>query len=254
MPLTLVGLLAIIGIITWLLSTEGAWGAASTLVCVVISGLVAMNFFEPAALYLSAFVPAISIYADFVSLVGIFGLCVIGLREATEYLVPTDIRVQDMLDLVGKWGFAAATGYVTMAILLTALHTAPLPRDFFDFRPETPVFFGLAPDRQWLGFTQYVSEHSLSTKRSPVVDPVTKRPVIDPVTKSPLHMPNVFDGMIRNAGDPQSPHPNVVWASFPIRYAMRRSQIEKGGVVAAGGGTKTVQPVLIPNTGGVPNF
>ena len=52
--------IGIIGVITWLLSTEGIWGAASTLLCVVISGLLAMNFFEPAALYLTFFVPALA--------------------------------------------------------------------------------------------------------------------------------------------------------------------------------------------------
>lgn len=218
MPLILISLIAILAVITYLLSIEGIWTAASTLLCVVISGLIAMNFFEPAALYLTFFVPAIAPYADFVSLVGIFGLLVFGLRELTEYLCPLDIRVPDLLDTIGKWGFAAATGYVTMAFLLTALHTAPLPREMFDFRPEAPVFFGLYPDRQWLGFTQYVSEKSLSNS-------------IVTVPGMPGTQPNIFDGQVRKIGQ----SPNLIWSSFPIRYAMRRDMIARGQSVAGGG-------------------
>src|SRR5262249_8438920 len=158
--------------------------------------------FEPLALYLSYFVPNLAPYADFVSLVGLFAALVFGLREVTEHLCPVDIRVPDLLDTLGKWGFAVATGYVTMAFLLTALHTAPLPREVFDFRPETPVFFGLFPDRQWLGFTQYVSEKSLSNRI--IYNQATLR-----------LEPNIFDGQIRKIGD----SPNGIWSSFPIRYA-----------------------------------
>lgn len=231
-------LIAVIGIVTWLLSQEGIWGAASTLVCVVISGLVAMNFFEPAAMYLTLFIPAAASYADFLCLVGLFAGGVIGLRELTEYLAPVDIRVPDLLDTIGKWGFAAATGYVTMAILLTSLHTAPLPRQFLDFKPETPILFGLAPDRQWLGFTQYVSEKSLANNS--IFDQATQR-----------YTPNIFDGQVRKVGDAE----NLVWSSFPIRYATRRSMIERGefvGGLGAGPPKAPPAPVGVPKGGSVP--
>jgi hypothetical protein len=230
-------LIAVIGVITWLLSQEGIWGAASVLVIVVLSGLVAMNFFEPAAILLTRFVPAVGNYADFICLVGLFAGSVFGLRYLSEYLVPVDIRVPDMLDMIGKWGFAAATGYVTMAILLTSLHTAPLPREFFDFKPETPIFLGVAPDRQWLGFTQYVSERSLANYTG-----------FDQATQKAL--PNIFDGQIRKVGD----SPNAIWSSFPIRYATRRSMIARGenagGLAAPPKASST--PTGAPQGGSVP--
>ena len=39
------------------------------------------------------------------------------------------------------------------------LHTAPLAENFLfgGFQPENKMLFGLAPDRQWLAFTQSVS-------------------------------------------------------------------------------------------------
>jgi hypothetical protein len=95
-----------------------------------------------------------------------------------------------------------------MAILLTALHTAPLPRSFVGFSPERSNFFdSLAPDRQWLGFTQHVSEKVLNTGR-------------------------VFDG-------PKFSMPGTdqeYWPSFPIRYATRREDIAAGRKPSALGG------------------
>ncbi len=65
-----------------------------------------------------------------------------------------------------------ATGYVVAAIILTSLHTAPLSREFMGFKPErSNLFDALAPDRQWLGFTQYVSEHVMrSGSNGPIFD------------------------------------------------------------------------------------
>ncbi len=229
--------LAVVGLVAWLLSQEGIFVAASTFLIVVVSGLVAMNFFEPATLYLQLLGPMVAEYADIIALVGIFAALVIGLRELTEYLAPVDIRVPDLMDTVGKWGFGAATGYVTMAFLLTALHTAPLPREFFDFRPETPTFFGIAPDRQWLAFTQYVSEHSLQNRVR----------FTDTSTGQPYDGPNIFDGLVRKVAD----SPNTVWSSFPIRYATRRTMIARGEGV--GGGPKPPPPPPPPaGVGGAP--
>ena len=70
--------LAVVGIVAWLLSQEGIFGAASTFLIVVVSGLVAMNFFEPATLYLQLLGPMVAEYADILALVGLFAALVIG--------------------------------------------------------------------------------------------------------------------------------------------------------------------------------
>ena len=83
---------------------------------------------------------------------------------------------------------------MTMAILLTSLHTAPLPREFMAFAPERSNFFGSAPDRQWLGFTQYVSEKPLATM------------VRNPSGGKNSYMPRIFDGHYQKVGDPNKPY------------------------------------------------
>jgi hypothetical protein len=111
-----------------------------------------------------------------------------------------------------------------MAFLLTALHTAPLPRNFLGFTPERDNFFNVAaPDREWLGFVQYVSENSLSS--------------------SDLR---IFDGprfLVPN-------HENQVWPSFIIRYATRRGLGGSSAVSQGSASPATTMPRLVPRTGG----
>jgi hypothetical protein len=211
-------LIAILGGVTFLVSNDGAWSAGTTFLCVLIAGLLAMNFFEPLAIMLTGAVPDWGPRWDMISLVGLFVALVFALRMLSVRLVPTYIQVPGLVDTIGRWGFGAATGYVTMAFLLTALHTAPLPREFLGFKSERANLFNtVAPDRQWLGFTQYVSEKSFARFDRNIGFVNGNQP-----------LPHTFDGTYFVVGDPTSPYPNSIWPSFPIRYAMRR-----GGAVAA---------------------
>lgn len=220
--------LAVVGVIVWCVSTEGLWGAAHTFLCVLLSGLLAMNFFEPAAGYLDGLLGGWKGYSDVLALVGLFTAFVFGLRLGTEHLSPTFIQLPSTFDQVGRWLFGGLTGYVTMAVLLTALHTAPLPREFMGFKPERANFFGMAPDRQWLGFMQYVTEKPFA--RIMFQDPTTKQLVA-----------HAFDGKYELLGDKTQPFSNTIWPSFPIRYAMRREQA--AGTSAPATAPVAVQPV-----------
>jgi len=187
-------LVLIIAVVMWCVASEGAWGAGLTFLCVLFSGLLAMNFFEPVAGLLDGFGDWMKDYSDLVALVGLFTLFVFLGRLATDNIAPTEIEYDARVYNVARWLFGLATGYVTMAILLTALHTAPLPRNFLGFSPERENLFDIAaPDRQWLGLTQHVSEKILATGR-------------------------IFDGPVY----PEPETDQKVWPSFPIRYATRR--------------------------------
>ncbi|HEY3968926.1 MAG TPA: CvpA family protein [Planctomycetaceae bacterium] len=203
-------LLLIVAGVTWCVAGEGAWGAVLTFLAVVFAGLLAMNFFEPLANFLDNNIgSAVQNYSDLAALLGLFALFTFLLRLAFDNISPTEIDLDGRVQQVTRWLFGAATGYATMAILLTALHTAPLPRNFLGFKPERVNFFEIsAPDRQWLGFTQHVSEKVLPTGK-------------------------VFDG-------PKFPMPegteSRIWPSFPIRYAMRRQDYgsPRKGIVGGG--------------------
>jgi lipid-A-disaccharide synthase-like uncharacterized protein len=206
-------LLVVWGIVTWCVSGEGAFGAAVNCLVIIVSGLLAMNFFEPFAAFAQQNLMSGGAWSyrwDVIILVGLFGLCVFGLRTLMEKLSPRYIEMSGLAHEIGRWSFGLVGGYVTMAFLLTALHTAPLPRNFMEFRPERANLFGiLAPDRQWLGFTQYVSENVFASGR-------------------------IFDGPVSDFIDDQSnENRNTVWSSFPIRYASRRELFASGGLMAA---------------------
>jgi hypothetical protein len=204
-----VALFVILALVTWNVAAEGAWGAAAAFFSVLFSGLIAMDYFEPLAdLLQSGLGVDWASRVDFIALVGLFAAGVFGLRYLSEYLVPNFIVVNGRFYDVCRWVFGGATGYVTIAFLLTALHTAPLPREFLGFTPERNNLFGqLAPDRDWLGFVQYVSEKS---------------------------MPSSDDGRIFDGSNFRLPaHDNDVWPTFICRYASRRDLFGTGTVALA---------------------
>jgi len=197
-------LLAILAGITWVVASEGFAGAIQTAIICIISGLLAMNFFEPMAEMLQGALPAsFSNWADTVALIGIYAVVVTLMRLAVERLAPGFPDAKKPMFEGGRWLGAFIAGYVTMAFLLTALHTAPVPRNYMGFTPERANLFEIvAPDRQWLGFTQYASEKSLRK----------------------WGRPNIFDGPQMTLGSSA----NQVWPSFPIRYATRRENLTAG--------------------------
>jgi hypothetical protein len=227
-------LAAILVGVTYVAASDGAWSAGVTFLCTLLAGLLAMNFFEPLAILLTGAMPEWNYRWDMISLLGLFIALVMAFRMSSERLVPTYVPVPALVDQIGRWAFAFGTGYVTMAFLLTALHTAPLPREFLGFRPERVNLFNLAaPDRQWLGFTQYVTEHAFARYDRNIGFRGTR----------PL--PHAFDATYYPVGDPANPYPNDIWPSFPIRYAMRRD-ILSGAVAAPAATPATPRVVPVP--------
>ena len=217
-------LLIIVAVVTYCVAGEGAWGAAITAMSVVLAGLIAMNFYEPICENLMGGDEYWQRRMDLVVLVGLFVGALTGLRAGADHLSPTYIGVHRMVHEGVRWFSGLMAGYVTMAFLLTALHTAALPREFMGFRAERANFFATAPDRQWLGFVQYVTE------RVCVSSPA--RP---------------FDGPQIKLGDATDPNrnktnnwpPEDIWPSFPIRYATRR---ERGSAPPAPQPVRPAQP------------
>jgi len=221
-------LLGILGVVVWLLSSEGPWSTAITFVSVLLGGLIATNYFEPVAdIVQSSFASSVEWQnrLDIITFLGIFSLSVFALRALGDVLLPTYAEVNGHLYQVARWAFAVLTGYALVAILCVSLHLAPLPREYLGFTPERSNFLGMAPDRQWLALVQHASERSLQRVRA------DGRPVI-------------FDGPTF-AANPADQATVQVWSSFPIKYAARRQQYASGSVAQA-------QPAapLPPSTGG----
>lgn len=209
-------LLAILGIVVWMVASDGPWSAAIAFVSVLLSGLIAMNYFEPLANLLQSTVATTydwQVRLDILAFFGIFSAGVFGLRTIGETLLPTYAEVHGLVYDAGRWGFAVLTGYLLMAIICMSLHLAPLPREFLGFTPERGNLLGMAPDRQWLALTQFISEKSMRHVRR------DGRPII-------------FDGA-EFPSNPDDPKTVQRWASFPLKYATRRQQFASGGAPVA---------------------
>ncbi len=156
--------------------TEGMWSNAIRLVNIVMAGLLAMNFFEPVVRWLVGlgdWWKSCTYVWDFLVLWGLFAVFMVIFRELTSYISPVKVRFLGLADRIGSGVFALWIGWVMVCFTMTTLHAAPLSRTFlFDgFQPEERMLFGLAPDRQWLGFTQRMSMGAFSTSDQRVFDP-----------------------------------------------------------------------------------
>jgi uncharacterized membrane protein required for colicin V production len=147
---------------------NGLWSNAIRLVNVVTAALLATNFFEPLADWLQGFAPSYQYFTDIVAVWGLFVVFLGGLGLATDAASRVRVRFATIVDRIGAAFFSAWVGYVMVAFTLATLHTAPLSRDFLlgNFQAEQRMFFGLAPDRQWLAFVQRMSRGPLCRSAS----------------------------------------------------------------------------------------
>lgn len=141
------------------LYTEGLWGNAIRLINSITAALLATNFFEPAARWLESQFPSYTYLWDFLALWGLFGLFMAVLRVATDFLSRVKVRFLKIVDQIGGALLSIWIAWVMVCFTTMSLHTAPMARNFLreSFQPESHMFFGLAPDRQWLGFVQRTS-------------------------------------------------------------------------------------------------
>ncbi|WP_417847599.1 CvpA family protein [Thalassoglobus sp.] len=220
-------LLAILIGVTYFVANEGPQGAAISLFAVILAGLIAMNFFEPLAEFIASSLGNSFEWqnrSDIIAMLLLFAGGVTLIRLMGDHLFPTYAEVTPMFYEVSRWGLGLFTGYITMAILLTSLHVAPLPREFIGFTPEGNNFLSItAPDREWLAFTQYVSEKSMKRSGN-----------------------RIFDGA-EFPSNPTEVSTQRIWASFPIRYAARRELYTTGGRAPVQSGPP---PISQPQQGG----
>jgi len=135
---------------------DGMWSNAIRLINIVTAALLAMNFFEPAARWLDDWQPSYTYVWDFLALWGLFALFLAVARELTDRISRVNVRFLKLADKIGSGLFSLWIGWVMVCFTMATLHTAPMSRVFlFDgFHAEERMLSGLAPDRQWLGFTQ----------------------------------------------------------------------------------------------------
>ncbi len=208
-------LVAIVGLVTWCVASDGAWGAALTLLITIIAGLLAMSFFEPLATFLQSNFAGSVPWAqrwDIIALLGLFAGFVFALARlprrfsrsilssmASFTMCALGIRFPHRLYHDGHPADGPAHG--TTPPRVSGLHPGAeeLPRDV------------CAPtDSGW-------ASPSMSPRKPFGAGP-TDRSSMGPCRPQP--------------GEPGELGLQKVWPSFPIRYASRRQQYASGRAAA----------------------
>lgn len=165
--------IAIIVLIAALLAPSGLWGNVLNLVNVVTAALLATNFFEPVSSWLTRKMPSFMFIADIFVLWILFAIFTAAMRALTELVSKYKLRFPPLVERVGNYAVGAWVGWVFVCFLSMSLITAPLGREQFGggYIPEQSSFFGIYPDRLWLGFVQRMSMGTFSRATENVFDP-----------------------------------------------------------------------------------
>jgi len=158
--ITTVLMLVILFACAAMLYNDGMWSNSIRLINTITAGLLAMNFFEPVADWLEQQAPTYGYFCDFIALWGLFIVFSLIFRLVTDRLSKVKVKFLKMADQIGSGVLALWVGWVMVCFTMASLHTAPLARNCLaeSFQPEERMFLGFAPDRQWLGFTQKMSQ------------------------------------------------------------------------------------------------
>src|SRR5262245_47683096 len=87
---------------TYVLASEGLWGAALMFFNVLFAAIIAFNFYEPLAALLATNVGFLAGFADTLCLLGIFIVALVLLRLTTETLAPAMVRFPTAIYHIGR--------------------------------------------------------------------------------------------------------------------------------------------------------
>jgi hypothetical protein len=147
-------LFVILAAVTGMLVREGLWRSTLMFFNVLTAATVATAWFSPLATVLEEQIKGYARLVDFLSIWLIFCAVLALLRELTDRMSPTSLVFPPLVERIGGGLMAFLTGWIMMAFTAATLHTAPVTRDDVQPTPEARMFFGLAPDRKWLGWVR----------------------------------------------------------------------------------------------------
>jgi len=166
-------IVVLILVLTYVLMSEGLWGAALMCFNILFASLIAFNFYEALASLIAQNAGSWSHpWADMVSLMGLFLVSVTLLRLTTDSLGSIMVRFPTPLYHLGRITFGLIGATITTAVLLLALNCAPVHKKLFgvlgyDAKPP----FGMAIDRRFLAGFQYATGYTFSRGGNAIEDP-----------------------------------------------------------------------------------
>ena len=111
----------------------------------LFAGIIAFNFYEPLAAWVSEQSSSMAGWADMLCLMGIFSLTLIILGGITDMVAPAMTRLPTPIYHLGRLLFGFAGACVAMAVILCGFATAPVSRKMFgsiDYKAAAPLQAG----------------------------------------------------------------------------------------------------------------
>ncbi len=137
---------------------EGLFTSVIILVNVVLSGLLAFNFWEPLATLIDPMLQGgfLDGYQDFVLLLGLFCGALALLRVATNNMANYQIEFPAVAQQFGGAAVGLLSGYLVSGFLICLLETIPWHQNFVDYQPRNPGERQFFPaDRVWLSLMRH---------------------------------------------------------------------------------------------------
>ena len=148
---------------------EGIYGALILLILSVVSGVIAMNFFGPIAMFLllrhipwAGFGP----YAEGTIFLLLYGGSLLGLRTLFDLMLTERVRFPVNVDRVGSVAIGLLTGIITVGAFLFAAQTMPLNKQFLGYQKKRAVL-GIAPDAVYLNAMRHLGARVLERSADP---------------------------------------------------------------------------------------
>ncbi len=141
-----------------LLSAKGGlWDNILTWVNCLFAGILATNYFEPFAGFLSENIGKdYDWYWDFLGFFLLFALSIGLFRAVTDSISTVRVRFRKPVEIGGSIFFAVVAGWTILMFTTFIVHTAPLATksfgESFQPTPKSVNFMGLGPDWKRLGF------------------------------------------------------------------------------------------------------
>lgn len=178
----MLGFLTIIvmGAVTYAFWRQGVLPAFAMMCNVLLSGLIAFNFFEPIAAELDPMMVGSFLhgYEDSLCLIVLFCLPLMFLRWVANALIHTHIEYNAVLQQGGAVLFGLLAGYLVAGYLVCVAQTLPLGEHFLQFEARMDTQSAgakirrvLPPDRVWLALMHRASKESLSWDADTPFDP-----------------------------------------------------------------------------------
>jgi hypothetical protein len=140
--------------LTYVLTSEGLWGAALMFFNVLFGAMIALNFYEP----LARLIDSTGLnwgFSETLCMLLLFSASVMFLRMTVETLAPAQVRFPAPIYQIGRLVFGLGGATITLAIIILAFHCAPIHKKMFQaVQYDTSPPFGLGLDHQLLGLFQ----------------------------------------------------------------------------------------------------